>query len=222
MKIIRNDVCYIERDDIDFIGTLPQKVCNIIQWDVYYSVKFNLLRLKDKESVQYFLDKNFILDYDKVKDLSIEELEKMKKEVENKLEHLSLKWLNASINISKKLDKDKEYNFDIKCLKYYIESINKYINNKELYDNEISMLSFNNFKKVELKYYSAVSRIEPVSRIPISSSEMEKLGRSIRNKCKQNAYEQERALDAFKNFHVGTSTVDIEIAQGLSLNKVKK
>lgn len=222
MKIIRNDVCYIERDDIDFIGALPQKVCSIIQWDVYYSIKFNLLRLKDKESVQYFSDKNFILDYDKVKDLSIEELEKMKKEVENKLEYLSLKWLNASINIREKLDKDKEYNFNIKSLKYYIESINKYINNMELYDSEISTLSFNNFKKAELKRYPAVSRTEPVSRIPISSSEMEKLNQSIRSKCKQNASEQARGRDGAENFRVGTSTVDIEIDQGLSLNKVKK
>ncbi len=174
MKIIRNGVCYIEREDIDFIGVLPQNICSVIQWDVYYSIKFKLLKLKDKESVQYFSDKDFILDYDMVKDLSTQELEKMRKEIENKLENLSLKWLNASINTREKLDKDKEYNFNVKSLKYYIESIKKYINNKELYDSEISTLSFNNFKKVELKRYSAVSRTEPVSRIPVSSSEIEK------------------------------------------------
>ena len=54
--------------------------------------------MKDKESVQYFSDKNFILDYDMVKDLSTQELEEMRKEIEDKLENLSLKWLNASIN----------------------------------------------------------------------------------------------------------------------------
>ena len=130
MKIIRNGICYIEREDIDFIGVLPQNTCSVIQWDVYYSIKFKLLRLKDKESVQYFSDKDFILDYDMVKDLSTQELEEMRKEIEDKLEHLSLKRLNASINTREKLDKDKEYNFNIKSLKYYIESINKYINNK--------------------------------------------------------------------------------------------
>ena len=134
-------------------------------------------------------------------------------EIENKLENLSLKWLNASINTREKLDKDKEYNFNVKSLKYYIESINKYINTKELYDREISTLSFNNFKKVELKRYSAVSRIEPVSRIPVSSSEMEKLNQSIKSKCKQNANKQARGRDAAKDFHVGTSAVDVEIEQ---------
>lgn len=129
------------------------------------------------------------------------------------MENLSLKWLNASINTREKLDKDKEYNFNIKSLKYYIESINKYINNKELYDSEISTLSFNNFKKVELKRYPAVSRTEPVSRIPVSSSEMEKLNQSIKSKCKQNASEQARGRDADENFHVGTRAVDIEIKQ---------
>lgn len=213
MKIIRNGICYIEREDIDFIGVLPQKVCDVIQWDVYYSIKFKLLKLKDKESVQYFLDKDFILDYDMVKDLSTQKLEEMRKEIADKLEHLSLKWLNASVNTREKLDKDKEYNFNIRSLKYYIESINKYINNKELYDSEISTLSFNNLKKVELKRYPAVSRTEPVSRISVSSSEMEKLNQSIRNKCKQNASEQARGRDATENFYVGTSAVDVEIEQ---------
>ena len=209
MKIIRNGVCYIEREDIDFVGVLPQNICSVIQWDVYYSIKFILLKLKDKESVQYFSDKDFILDYDMVKDLSTQELEKMKKEIENKLENLSLKWLNASINIREKLDKDKEYNFNVKSLKYYIESINKYINNKELYDREISTLSFNNFKKVELKRYSAVSRTEPVSRIPVSSSEMEKLNQSIKSKCKQNANEQARGRDAAKDFITESTNLSI-------------
>ena len=209
MKIIRNGVCYIEREDIDFIGVLPQNICSVIQWDVYYSIKFKLLKLKDKESAQYFSDKDFILDYDMVKDLSTQELEKMRKEIENKLENLSLKWLNASINTREKLDKDKDYNFNIKSLKYYIESINKYINNKELYDSEISTLSFNNFKKVELKRYSAVSRTEPVSRIPVSSSEIEKLNQSIKSKCKQNASEQARGRDAAKDFITGSTNLSI-------------
>lgn len=213
MKIIRNGICYIEREDIDFIGALPQKVCNVIKWDVYYSIKFKLLKLKDKKSVQYFSDKDFILNYDMVKDLSTQELEKMKKEIEVKLDHLSLKWLNASINTREKLDKDRQYNFNIKSLKYYIDSINKYINNKELYDTEISTLSFNNFKKAELKRYPAVTRTKPVSKIPISASEMEKLNQSIRNKCKQNASEQARGRDAAENFHVGTSAVDVVMEQ---------
>ena len=83
MKIIRNGVCYIEREDIDFIGVLPQNICSVIQWDVYYSIKFKLLKLKDKESAQYFSDKDFILDYDMVKDLSTQELEEMRKEIES-------------------------------------------------------------------------------------------------------------------------------------------
>lgn len=173
--------------------------------------------LKDKDTTSYFLDKYFILDYDKVKDLSIEELQSEKKELEDKLEKLSSRWLNASLNGRRKLDKDQEYNFAIKTLKYYIESINKYINNKELYDREISTLSFNNFKKAELKHFSAVSKIEPVSRIPVSSSEM-----GIKSKCKQNVSEQARGHDAAKSFHVRTNTVDIEIEQAPVKKLIRK
>ena len=42
---------------------------------------------------------------------------------------------------------------------------------------------------------------------------MEKLNQSIRSKCKQNASEQTRGRDAAKDFHVGTSAVDVEIEQ---------
>lgn len=168
-------------------------------------------RILNNDSVAYgdhkLLEQS--LDYDMVKDLSTQELEEMRKEIEDKLEHLSLKWLNASINTREKLDKDKEYNFNIKSLKYYIESINKYINNKEIYDSEISTLSFNNFKKVELKRYPAVSRTESISRIPVSSSEMEKLNQSIRSKCKQNASEQTRGRDAAKDFITGSTNLSI-------------
>lgn len=31
MKIIRNGICYIEREDIDFIEVLPQNTCSVIQ-----------------------------------------------------------------------------------------------------------------------------------------------------------------------------------------------
>lgn len=215
MKIIRNDICYIEEEDIDFIGVLPQNICSAIEWNVYYSIKFKLLRFKDKDIASYFLDKDFILDYDMVKDLSIDELEIMKKEFKCKLEALSSRWLNASLNGRRKLDEDQEYNFAIKTLKYYIESISKYITNKELYDKEISTLSFNNFKKAELKYFSAVTRTEPVARIAVLSCEMEKLSQSIRSKCKQNASDQTRGRDTAENFYNGIDGTDIKIEQKL-------
>lgn len=140
MKIIRNGICFIEREDIDYLETLPQKVCDASIWNEYYSEKFKFLMYKDKFSVQYFKTKDDIMDYDCVKDLSTEELELKIKELKDKLENLSLKWLNSSQRTREKLNKDKEYNYSIKTLKYYIESLNKYTNNKESYDNEISLL----------------------------------------------------------------------------------
>lgn len=215
MKIIRNGVCFIEKEDLEFLGSLPDNIYSITIWDVSYSVRFNLLRYKSEEASQYFMKKNFILNYDDIKNLSKEELNKVKYESEKKLDELSLRWLISSKYTRDELNNDKKYNYNFKFLKYYIESLNKYINNKELYDEEISKLSFSNFKKTKLNKYSAVSKCEPISKISVSSTEMSKLDQSIKDKCRQNASEQARGRDAAKDFHVGTSAVDVEIGQGI-------
>lgn len=160
MKIIRNGICFIEREDIDYLGSLPQKICDASIWNESYSAKFDFLRYKDKFSVQYFNTKEYILDYDSVKDLSSEELELRIKELKDKLEKLSLIWLNSSKRTRDRLDKDKEYNYNIKTLKYRIGSLNKYINNKDFYDSEISLLPFN-----ELNFFEGNVEQGPVKKL---------------------------------------------------------
>ena len=62
----------------------------------------------------------------------------------------------------------------------------------------------NNLKisKVSLKYMSAVSKVVPVATIPVSASEMEKLDLSIKEKCKQNAYERQESNILAKKYLV--------------------
>jgi hypothetical protein len=60
------------------------------------------------------------------------------------------------------------------------------------------------YKKVKLNYMPAVTKIEPVRTIPVSSSEMEKLDRSIREKCKQN-HQNDHNLEDDKLYYSGIS-----------------
>ena len=54
-------------------------------------------------------------------------------------------------------------------------------------------------KKVELNHMSAVSRTPPKARIPVSSTCMEELDRTIRQKTKQNTAQFNIARDNFKD-----------------------
>ena len=54
-------------------------------------------------------------------------------------------------------------------------------------------------KRVKLNYMPAVSKTPPVGKITVHSSEMEKLDRSIREKCEQRADLENRARENFKD-----------------------
>ncbi len=79
MKIIRNGVCFIEKGDIECL-VLPENISNVTEWNLYYSIKYNLLRYKDDLAVQFFQNQKCILDYDDIRDLSEEELEELREQ----------------------------------------------------------------------------------------------------------------------------------------------
>lgn len=144
MKIIRNKVCYIEFDDILFLGCLPQTVFSELK--VYYSKDIKFQKFTKKEAVNFFKKNEYIIDYDSVKNLSDSELDYKIKELKDKLNYLSSKWLNGSQSERKKLDMDKEYNTLINGLKYTLKTLENYRNIKSTYDEEINKI-FNNKQK---------------------------------------------------------------------------
>lgn len=135
MKIIRNEVCYVEFDDLRFLSPLPQDV--FYELKVYYSNNIKFIKFTKKNALNFFKENEYIIDYDSIKDLSYIELECKIKEIKNKLNLLSGKWLNGSIAERDKLNKDKEYNSLIKNLKYMLKTLENYKNNKSTYDNEV-------------------------------------------------------------------------------------
>ena len=210
MKIIRKYTCYAELEDIEYLGVLPRNVVSEIKDRVFYSPFIKFIRFDKDESLDFFRQKGDIIDYDSICNLTDEELTIKINETKEKLDEYATRWLNASSRERKKLDNDTEYNLNSRTLKYTLESLTKYRNNKELYDREISNLTFNEIKKVELNYVPAFTRTQPVERIPVSASEMEKLDQSIKSKCKQNAYERQQGIEAAKNFRVGSSQIKEE------------
>lgn len=164
MKIIRNGICYIEKDDILAIDELNDCVLEEINWKESYSSFFKISKFENQESVSFFQRIKFIPDYDAVKDLQLDEL-------------------GSYI----KIFADRMKNTDNFGQKYYLQSLVTYFDNKELYDKAFSALPFDNFiKRVKLNYRSEVGHTKPVMTIPISSAKIQELDRSIHDKCKQN------------------------------------
>lgn len=56
-----------------------------------------------------------------------------------------------------------------------------------------------------MNYTSAVSRTEPVAKIPINGTKLEELDRSIRKKCRQNHLENHNLEDNDGIYYAGNS-----------------
>lgn len=144
MKIIRNDACYVEKEDIMFLGKFP--------WEVFDEIDFSddskYTKFENKESINYWLKKEDILDYDAISCLNNEELTAKIIEKEKELEKMCCKWLYASNYYRRNLDQNNEYNQQIQSTKYIIETLKKYQSNKEYYDTLFSKI-INNTQKVK-------------------------------------------------------------------------
>ena len=137
MKVIRNDVCYVEKNDILFLGMLPKEVV-----EAPFIVESKWVRFENQRAVNFFRETQVILDYDELSNKKEEELLETEKKAEKELNDICTKWLYASSYYRRNLDKDPEYNEKIKELKYLLATIKNYLSEKTNYDNEIRQLSF--------------------------------------------------------------------------------
>lgn len=203
MKVIRNDVCYIETEDIDFIGKLSSNVIKERREKLYYSPFIKFEKYKKDECVEFFREQDSVLDYNTVCDLSSEQLEEKIDSMQAQLECFSKRVLDST-----KVVEDMSITLDIGSLKHVLDSLKKYRDNRSTYDKEISNLSFGKIKRVPLNYVPVCTTRPPVARIQVPSSHMEALDRSIRSKCEQNARERIASEEAAKHYIVGVGTMD--------------
>lgn len=137
MKVIRNGVCYVEKNDILFLGMLPEEIV-----EAPFIVESKWVKFENKKAVNFFRETEVILDYDELSNKKEEELLETENKVEKELNDICNKWLYASSYYRRNLDKDPEYNEKIKELKYLLATIKNYLSEKASYDSEIRQLSF--------------------------------------------------------------------------------
>ena len=137
MKVIRNSVCYVEKNDILFQGMLPEEIV-----EAPFIVESKWVKFENQKAVNFFRETEVIIDYDELSNKKEEELLETENKVEKELNDICTKWLYAASYYRRNLDKDPEYNEKIKELKYLLATIKNYLSEKTNYDNEIRQLSF--------------------------------------------------------------------------------
>lgn len=137
MKVIRNGVCYVEKNDILFLGMLPEEIV-----EAPFIVESKWVKFENQKAVNFFRETEVIIDYDELSSKKEEELLETENKVEKELNDICTKWLYASSYYRRNLDKDPEYNEKIKELKYLLSTIQNYRSEKTNYDSEIRQLSF--------------------------------------------------------------------------------
>lgn len=145
MKIVQNEVCYVERKDIYNLRMFPQYVIS----EINFRSNSKYIKFENPRSINYFSESDFIIDYTEICNLSLAEITLKLEKLKQSLSNLAGEWLYASENLRESLDRNRDYNYKIKSIKYILMSMEKYMNNKETYDEEIEQLSFTKSKLKE-------------------------------------------------------------------------
>lgn len=85
------DIVELNQSDMTIPASIYLNAFNGIEF-VYDSNRFNFVRLDEEQEVKFFRELDFVIDYDKYKDLSDEQLEEEWKKLANKSNEIAKKW----------------------------------------------------------------------------------------------------------------------------------
>ena len=123
MKIIRNGICYVESEDIEFLENKPRGVLLERKAKVSYSTIFNFEKYVQEQSVLYFQENECIIDYNSICNLPNDELDSKIQEIEEQLNKYTSIYVSASLATKEKLDQSQEYNYGLKKLEHIFTDI---------------------------------------------------------------------------------------------------
>lgn len=143
MKVVRNNVCFVEVDDL-LRYPIPDFI-DIFTWLDYG--KF--ASFVDKKEIKYFQERKDIVNYDEVANLTEKELDKKILKVYGTLSKKANEWLSKK----EKIDKNIETYHMIKDATAIYECLTNYKMNRKTIDERIKELEINigsNDKEIEI------------------------------------------------------------------------
>lgn len=149
MKVIRNGICFVELEDLEYKKELPTVVNKERKKEVFYSAYIHFEKFKGEDSVRYFEEQEDILDYDQLCLMSEEQLN-MKiiflKSYLFSLEHTlaSLFYGVVDMDLRVSMIKEKNINLAIQKTLHTLKQLVEFKEKRSLYDREIQNLYFEN------------------------------------------------------------------------------
>jgi hypothetical protein len=141
MKIIRDDVCYV-----DFESLVRRSLTRYMDYDKKDYSFDDIVTISNPTGYKIIKEREDILNYDDVKDLTDSELNKKIDLIEDDMEPFFIKWNNTPFEERDKLYKEPEYKEHYEKLRdYYFEIIN-YRANRDLIDDKIDLFLINKEK----------------------------------------------------------------------------
>ncbi len=138
MKVIRNNVCYVEIEDIVNLDSIPD--CVLSEFKTHYTSRLGFEKFTSEESVEFFKNQRSIADYDSISKLNPFELQQKIDEIYKKFERYDLEQEKNKLSFEE--------------TKHLLENLKEYQLKKNEYEVEIKNLSFYNaddYQKVKIK-----------------------------------------------------------------------
>ena len=138
MKVIRNNVCYVEIEDIVNLDSIPD--CVLSEFKTHYTSRLGFEKFTSEESVEFFKNQRSIADYDSISKLNPFELQQKIDEIYKKFERYDLEQEKNKLSFEE--------------TKHLLENLKEYQLKKNEYEVEIKNLSFynaDNYQKVKIK-----------------------------------------------------------------------
>lgn len=113
MKIFTDNAVYVQKNDIDYLGQtyleipVPKKNFDSIVDD---SNRYEFVEFNAPEEIQFFREMDCIIDYNEVKDLSEEEIIKLKESVRNEHETIITRYNSLPVE-----ERIKDYKIITQC-----------------------------------------------------------------------------------------------------------
>ena len=127
MKIITDTAAYVQKIDLEFfkyrLHSLPQSISSKVfensELDIDEFNKYDFFKFEDMDDIEFFKRIDWIIDYDSVRYLTIQEITKMGRTYVEKREQITEKLYSMT-------DEDEEYNATLlqyKLIHYQITSL---------------------------------------------------------------------------------------------------
>lgn len=138
MKVIRNNVCYVEIEDIVNLDSIPDGVLR--EFKTHYTSRLGFEKFVSEEAIEFFKNQRSIADYDSISKLNPFELQQKIDEIYKKFERYDLEQEKNKLSFEE--------------TKHLLENLKEYQLKKNEYEVEIKNLSFYNaddYQKVKIK-----------------------------------------------------------------------